>query len=550
MIHEREAEGRRHALEVFEALCPNVYGNPLIPHWPTPRQAAFLGLHVTKRADPDEVFEALYGGAAGGGKSDALLMGAAQYAWKHPEFAGVCLRRSYAELAQPDALMDRALKWWLPVGAHWNGTDKLFTFPNGSRVKMGYHGHPRDDLQFQGAAYQYAGWDELTHWPDARAYEWISLSRLRRPEGSALPLRALSASNPGGPGHVWVRDRFVGGVTVDGRTVEAPCFYVPARIADNPYLDRKAYVRSLSQLHPTTRKQLLEGDWTAREPGDYFRPEWFGPLLDLDETPIPPNESIDVRWWDLAASEKETAARTAGVRMVRLRSGVRVIAHAVAFRKTPGARDAAIVRQAQLDGRGTVVGLEIEGGSGGPAQFEALRDRLRAKGFRVVGARPRDPARSEQDERRVIRSAVHVTGKAARADPVASCLERGFQRRGECSDTGEPWWGEDIGCGPFEARDGIRLALGPWTQEYLDEIEGFPDEAALLDYVDATSGAWAWLEAHPYGHRVAMEVHEPAREPVQPQDVHPEDRERNGRNGSTRRAYVLEDRDRGGHWRP
>ncbi|MEY4534865.1 MAG: hypothetical protein RLZZ246_1183, partial [Planctomycetota bacterium] len=156
MTHPREAAAREHCLEVFDALCPHVAGNPYIPHWPTRPQAKFLGLHNTSASSADDVFEALYGGAAGGGKSDALLMAAAQYAWKHPEFAGVCLRRSYAELAQPGALMDRAMRWWLPRGVDWNGTDKIFTFPNGARVKMAYHGHPKDDLQFQSTEYQLA----------------------------------------------------------------------------------------------------------------------------------------------------------------------------------------------------------------------------------------------------------------------------------------------------------------------------------------------------------------------------------------------------------
>ena len=522
MIHEREAAARKDVLEVFEALCPHIAGNPYVPHWPTGPQAKFLGSHVTSGADPANVFEALYGGAAGGGKSDALLMSAAQYAWKHPEFAGVCLRRSYAELAQPGALMDRAMRWWLKAGVDWNGTDKLFTFPNGARVKMAYHGHPRDDLQFQSTEYQLAAWDELTHWPDATAYEWISLSRLRRPDGSRLPLRALSASNPGGPGHTWVRNRFVGGVDVGtGRVVEPQHLYVPARLDDNPHLDQTSYRRALMRLHPTVRQQLLAGDWSAREPGDYFRVEWFGPMLDPEHDEIPRGEAVQIRWWDLAASEREDAARTAGVLMARLRSGARIVVHAVAFRATPGKRDAAICRQAHLDGRHTIVGLEIEGGSGGPAQFEALAKRLKAEGFRVVGARPRSPL-TEAESRVMVRTPVSTSGKEARADPVASCLERGYQRRGECNDTGEPWWGADAGRPWTEQRDGIRIYAGPWTQAYLDELEGFPD-ARLLDQVDATSGAWAWLEAHPFGLRVAP-GEERRRLPAELAGLHPEDR--------------------------
>lgn len=521
-MHEREAAAREDILAAFDAVHPGILNNPFIPHWPTAPQALFLSLHVRQQTSDAQVFEALYGGAAGGGKSDALLMAAAQYAWRNPEFAGVCLRRSYAELAQPDALMDRAMRWWIPAGAAWNGTDKIFTFPSGARVKMAYHAHPKDDLQFQGAAYQLACWDELTHWPDARAYEWVSLSRLRRPQGSKVPLRALSASNPGGPGHSWVRDRFIGGARIDGQVVEAQHPYVPARVTDNPHLDQDAYIRSLERLHPTVRAQLLQGDWQARDPGDYFRAEWFGPLLDPEEHPVPSADSIRVRWWDLAASEREDAARTAGVLMARMRTGVRAVLHAVAFRATPGRRDDLIVQQARMDGRGTIVGIEIEGGSGGPAQFEALKKRLNAQGFRVVGARPRVMTSAEAAT--MMRNPATATGKAGRADPVASCLERGWQRRGECPDTGGPWWGADAETPALEARDGLRLFCGPWTQEYLDELEGFPD-GATIDLVDATSGAYAYLEAHPFGRTQPTKTNTP-RLPAQTQDLHPDTRDR------------------------
>lgn len=542
MIHEREVDAREYALTVFEAWCPFVAENPYIPHWPTPRQAKLLGLHLKYPEMKGEIFEALYGGAAGGGKSDALLMAAVQYAWKNSDYSGVCLRRTYAELAQPDALMDRALQWWLPVGAHWNGTDKIFTFPNGARVKMGYHNHPSHNTYYQGAAYQFAGWDELTHWPDDRAYKYVSMSRLRRLEGSTIPLRALSTSNPGGPGHTWVQERFIGKTDiVTGEYRDGLHPYVPARIDDNPHLDRETYIRSLMRLHPTVRAQLLNGDWSAREPGDYFRVEWFGPLLDPEFDLLPRGEYIEVRWWDLAASERENAARTAGVKMARLRSGVRVVTHAVAFRATPGARDARIVQQARLDGQRVIVGIEIEPGSGGVAQFDTLSRQLRKEGVKIVGARPKVEISSKHERKQLVRHPRTERGKAGRADPVASCLERGYQRRGEGGgETGDPWWGDDIGRPLDQQRDGLRLYAGPWTQGYLDEVEPFP-EVALLDLVDATSGAWAYLEAHPFGLRIApSEI--AITQAVESADIHPEDRA----------SHMNRDtvgRDKTGHWR-
>lgn len=519
-VQEREAETRARALQVFEALCPGVAGNPFIPHFPTVRQQAFLGAHVHEQHG--KVFEALYGGAAGGGKSDALLMSVAQFAWKHGEFAAACFRRTNQDLINPGALLDRAHEWWNKTnGVEWHGGKSIFVFPSGAKVKMGHMSQPDAHLDHQGAEYHQTVWDELTQHPTDKQYRYVGLSRVRRKAGSAIPLRTLSGSNPGGPGHIWVKKRFVGGSdAITGEIIRPEHVFVSAKIADNPHLDQEQYIESLMLLHPTLRDQLLKGDWDAREPGDYFRVSWFGPLLDLLEEPLP-REKVSVRWWDLAASERETAARTAGVKMTRLRPGVRVIEHAVAFRATPGSRDDRIVQQAQIDGRSCVVGIEIEPGSGGPAQFQALERRLKAAGYRVAGARPRVEL-SKQEGQLILRQPGAERGKMGRADPVASCLERGHQRRGECNDTGGNWWGLDIERPLSQQKDGLRLVAGAWTQEYLDEIEGFPD-ADLKDFVDATSGAWAYLEAHPFGLRTPFPNRKPP-VPAELHNIHPADR--------------------------
>lgn len=521
------------AFQDFAALVPGIIGNPFVPHFPHPRQSVLLGAHL--HAPRDEVFEALYGGAAGGGKSDALLMAAAQYL-EFPHFRGLILRKTFAEMRKSGAIMERAVRWWANLpGVTWNRSDYVFTFPSGATVEFGYHDHPDDDTKYQGGEWHFVAFDELTHWPDLAAWEWLK-TRIRKAEGDTIPLRLLATSNPGGKGHVPVKLYFLGGTDPEtGERIEPRARFIGARIEDNPSLDRATYIRTLEGIHPTKRKQLLEGDWDARDPGDYFRPEWFGPLLDLERDPVP-RGSIAVRWWDLAASESKDAARTAGVRMVRFPTGARAVVHAVAFRKTPGARDAAIVRQAEIDGPATTIGLEIEGGSGGISQFDGLRDRLTARGFRVVGARPRAPMTDAESER-IVRANTD-RAKEARADPVASCLERGHQRRGECLQTGEPWWGLDIDLGYAHQRDGIRLYSGTWTQGYLDELEGFPDYA-LKDLVDATSGAYAYLEAHRGGFRTPPAQDTPAHaKPVHPHDRHPEDEPDDP------------GRDRGGRWRP
>ena len=213
------------------------------PHEPHAKQAEFLAL---------DCLEALYGGAAGGGKSDALLMAALQYV-DTPGYAALLLRRTYADLALPGAIMDRAATWLSGTKAVWNGQDKRWTFPSGATLTFGYLDTEKDRFRYQGAEVQFLGFDELTQFPEAW-YRYI-LSRLRRLQGSAVPLRARSASNPGGLGHDWVRRRFVDGNSDSGAR------FVPATLADNPHLDRESYERSLAQLDPITRRQLLDGVW-------------------------------------------------------------------------------------------------------------------------------------------------------------------------------------------------------------------------------------------------------------------------------------------------
>lgn len=212
-------------------------------HTPTERQRAFLDLTC---------LEALYGGAAGGGKSDALLMGALQHVHV-PGYAALLLRRTYADLSLPGAIMDRAKAWLIPKGIDWNDKEKRFTFPSSATLTFGYLDTERDRFRYQGAELQFIGFDELTQFPE-QWYRYL-LSRLRRLKGSEVPLRARGASNPGGLGHDWVRRRFVDAGEREGRA------FVPATLADNPHLDAVSYREALAQLDSTTRKQLLEGVW-------------------------------------------------------------------------------------------------------------------------------------------------------------------------------------------------------------------------------------------------------------------------------------------------
>jgi len=229
--------------------------NPWIPTRPTTKQAAFLALNDR---------EALYGGAAGGGKSEALLMAAAMYV-DVPGYAAILFRRTYQDLALPQALMSRSHEWWGGTAARWNGQDHSWTFPSGATVSFGYLAHENHKYRYQSAEFQFIGFDELTQFPES-SYAYL-FSRLRRKAGVQVPLRMRAASNPGGEGHAWVFERFV--MPGSGRV------FIPAGLADNPHIDRDEYERSLAELDDTTRKQLLEGMWVTDPAGKPYKREWW-----------------------------------------------------------------------------------------------------------------------------------------------------------------------------------------------------------------------------------------------------------------------------------
>ncbi len=239
------------------------------PHQPTPRQQAFLEL---------EHLEALYGGAAGGGKSDALLMDAAQFVHE-PDYRALMLRRTFSDLSLPGALMDRAKSWWIGK-AHWNEKTKTFRWPSGATITFGYLESESDKYRYQGAEFHRIYLDELTQFPES-AYLYL-FSRLRRGAKSRVPIGMRAASNPGGVGHQWVRSRFLSPEAVqDLRSGSYRALYehagrafVPSRLADNPFLDVVLYEEALNRLDPITRAQLKQGDWTAAAEGR-FKPEWF-----------------------------------------------------------------------------------------------------------------------------------------------------------------------------------------------------------------------------------------------------------------------------------
>jgi predicted phage terminase large subunit-like protein len=267
-----------------------------IPHDPTLKQSLFLSLSCR---------EAMYGGAAGGGKSDALLMAAAQYV-DVPGYAALLLRRSYRDLALPGALMDRAHAWWRGK-AHWSSADKTYTFPSGATITFGYLANDADVYGYQGAEFQFVGFDELTQFTPWQ-YRYL-FSRTRRLAETPVPVRMRAASNPGGSGHAWVYERFLATGRAAGR------IFVPAKLADNPHLDAETYRESLAELDPITQQQLLGGVWITDESAHPYNRAWWRGTNRFDAGDERLLRSVVARYisWDTAFKDKDSSAYTACV---------------------------------------------------------------------------------------------------------------------------------------------------------------------------------------------------------------------------------------------
>ena len=239
------------------------------PHRPFPKQQAFLDLTCR---------EALFGGGAGPGKTDALLMAALQYVHV-PGYSALILRRDYPRLSLPNSIMDRAHQWLRSTKARWNSQTKTYRFPSGAVLQFGYIDSPEDRYRYASSEFQFIGWDELTEFRlgagDDNPYEFM-FSRLRKSASLPVPLRMRSASNPGNIGHEYVKRRFITEEALAALRDDRPqVFYadsenrdrafVPALLADNPHLDREQYMANLMHLPPVTRARLLQGDWSIVE---------------------------------------------------------------------------------------------------------------------------------------------------------------------------------------------------------------------------------------------------------------------------------------------
>ncbi len=242
---------------------------------PQPRQKIFM----QRREN-----EALYGGAAGGGKSDCAIAEALRQV-HIPHYRGLILRKTYPQLSE---MVDRSHEIYLPSfpDAKYNEQKHSWTFPSGAKIYFGAMQHTKDRTNYQGKRYDFIDFDELTH------FTWDEYSYLfsrNRPNGPCTRCYIRAQANPGGIGHGWVKERFITPappmtpiwddvkiVFPDGKSEirRRSRIFVPSSIFDNKILMQNdpEYITRLASLPENEKRALLYGDWDSFS-GQVFN-EW------------------------------------------------------------------------------------------------------------------------------------------------------------------------------------------------------------------------------------------------------------------------------------
>lgn len=414
----------------------------------------WVPLRMQERALACGAYELFLGGAAGPGKSTYLVVAPLRWV-DHPEFRAVLFRRTFPELER--TLIAESFKFYKRLGAAYNVGQHTWRFPSGASIEFAYLEREADVHRYQGAAYSFAGFDELPHFPEF-VYRYMG-SRLRNTAG--LPSRLRATGNPDGPYLEWVRKRFapwIDGHVADGEarwfdpdgrevpkgTPEALSrSYIRGRLSENPYLGAD-YRARLMALDPVTRARLLDGDWDACVgEGKLFHRTWWS-FLDA----VPADAEVAARVWDFGATADGDP--TKGVRMHRRPEGAVprwIVSDVVTVRGPPHEVEAAVKTTAELDGREVPIVIPQDPGQAGLDQLHRYQRAL--EGWRVTGRRP-------------------VGDKVKRAGG----------------------WSSQVG-----ARNAA-LVRGPWNEAFVAEHHAFPD-GTHDDAVDASADGFEELLAMP-----------------------------------------------------
>lgn len=419
---------------------------------------------------------AIFGGAAGGGKTWALLLEPLRHI-ENPDFGAVVFRRTFPQVSQEGGMWDESAKVYPLLGATSNENDMEWRFPSGARVRFSHMQHEKNKLDWMGAQILLICFDQLEGFTETQFV--YMLSRNRSMSGIRPYVRATC--NP--DADTWlasflawwiaddgyarldragvlrwfvrVNDRLIWADTAEELQRQFPeippksVTFVPASVYDNKKLlaADPGYIANLMALHRIDRERLLGdrqrgGNWKIRaEAGKVFNRTWFK-IVDAA-----PAQGVTVRAWDLAATEKGVKGDpdyTVGLKM-RCKDGAYYVTDVARERANPARTDKTIVNTAGQDSRACRVRWEREGGSAGKRDQVHLATLL--VGYDARGVPPQGD-------------------KVLRAKAFAAQAEAG----------------------------NVYLVRGTWNEDYLRELHEFPD-GAHDDQVDASSIAFNDLTA-------------------------------------------------------
>lgn len=432
---------------------------------------------------------AIYGGAAGGGKSFALLLEPLRHAVANKHFSAVFFRRNTTQIRNPGGLWDESLKIYSLLGAEPVQQPLEWRFPSGAKIKFAHLEHENTVLDWQGAQIPFLAFDELTHF--TRQQFWYMISRNRsmcgvRPyvratcnpdadswvadfiswwidpnTGLAIPERAgvlrwfIRVSDT----IIWANspEELPPQLAPDGQTVAPKSVtFIPAKLTDNRALMQAdpGYHANLMALPLVDRERLLGANWKIRPAaGLYFQRQWCR-IVD-----VPPANMVVVRAWDLAATEKTESNDpdwTSGTKIGRTLGGEFVVLDQIWLRGSPQKVRDLVLNTASADGRGVMISLPQDPGQAGKSQGLDFVKAL--AGYRVtVTPEPRNTGD-------VALTPSRASAKITRFSPFSAQAEGG----------------------------NVMVLRGDWNQRYFDELEGFP-EAKHDDSADSTSRAFAML---------------------------------------------------------
>lgn len=273
------------------------------------------------------IFEVFFGGARGGGKTDGMLGEWVSHQDQYGEHAiGLMVRR---ELTQLTETIERSKQLFTPLGAKWHEQGKMWRFPNGSRLRFAYLERDSDADAYQGHSYTRVYVEEIGTFPSPAPILKL-MATLR--SGAGIPCGFRATGNPGGPGHQWVRARYIDPAPLGWKTIKETFqnpwtnetvtrerVYIPSKLQDNRYLGTE-YVANLQMVgNQQLVRAWLEGDWSVIE-GAFF------PEFSNDKHIIPPFSVPDtwlrfrsadwgsyrpfsVGWWTVVGDDYPMAAR-------------------------------------------------------------------------------------------------------------------------------------------------------------------------------------------------------------------------------------------------